>query len=390
MRLTLSPELDAFRHEMREFFTTQVPWSLREPVIEAAPLDRDVIVDTHRILHAAGLAVPGWPVRWGGRDWSTLQRHLWSEEMHLAGVFPPLSPNVGLVGPVIAAFGSPEMQLRFLPATAALDIFWCQGFSEPEAGSDLASVRTTAVRDGDSWVVNGQKTWTSLAHWADWMFCLVRTDPDAPKRQGGISMLLIDLASPGITIRPIEMIDGEAEVNEVFLEDVRVPADQLVGEVNRGWEYAKFLLGNERVGVAQVGNTKMRLGQAKQYAHSAGPDGRSAWDDPRVRARFADLENALVAVELTALRVAAESADGRPDPASSVLKLRGTQLQQQVAELVCDLAGPAAVLAGGDDPAVARWARRALAAHLNARKVSIYGGSNEIQRGIIASGVLGL
>ena len=385
MRLALSPELTEFRLRLREFFTTEVPWHLREPVIEAAPLDRDVIVDTHRILHRAGLAVPGWPVEWGGRAWSPLQRHLWGEELHLAGVFPPLSPNVGLVGPVLAAFGSPELKRRFLPPTAALDLFWCQGFSEPEAGSDLASLRTTAVLDGDSWVVNGQKTWTSLAHWADWMFCLVRTDPAAPRRQAGISMLLIDLDSPGVTIRPIEMIDGEAEVNEVFLEDVRVPADQLVGEVNRGWEYARFLLGNERVGVAQVGQTKLRLAQAKRYARE-----HDRWDDPAIRGRFVTLEGELLALELTSLRVAAESADGRPDPASSVLKLRGTELQQRVAELVLDLAGADALLAGGTAPGVARWARRAAAAHLNLRKVSIYGGSSEIQRGIVASGVLGL
>ncbi|GAA2080541.1 acyl-CoA dehydrogenase family protein [Aeromicrobium tamlense] len=385
MRLSLTPELTEFRLRLREFFTTEVPWHLREPVIEAAPLDRDVIVDTHRILHRAGLAVPGWPVEWGGRDWSPLQRHLWSEELHLAGVFPPLSPNVGLVGPVLAAFGSPELKRRFLPPTAALDLFWCQGFSEPEAGSDLASLRTTAVRDGDAWVVNGQKTWTSLAHWADWMFCLVRTDPDAPRRQAGISMLLIDLDSPGVTIRPIEMIDGETEVNEVFLEDVRVPANQLVGEVNRGWEYARFLLGNERVGVAQVGQTKLRLAQAKRYAREHG-----RWDDPAVRARFVTLESELLAVELTSLRVAAESADGRPEPASSVLKLRGTELQQRVAELVLDLAGADALLAAGTAPGVTRWARRAAAAHLNLRKVTIYGGSSEIQRGIVASGVLGL
>ncbi len=390
MRLALPPDLETFRLQMREFFTTQVPWELREPIVEGAPLDRDVIVRTHRILHGAGLAVPGWPVEWGGRRWSTLQRHIWNEEMALAGVFPPLSPNVSLVGPVIAAFGSPELQQRFLPPTAALDIFWCQGFSEPDAGSDLASVRTTAVLEGDTWIVKGQKTWTSLAHWADWIFCLVRTDPDAPKRQQGISFLLVDLSSPGVTVRPIEMIDGEAEVNEVFFDDVRVPADQLVGEVNRGWDYAKFLLGNERVGVAWIGNTKLRLAQAKKYARTPGPDGRSAWDDPAVVRRFAELENAVLAVELTALRVAAESADGRPDPASSVLKLRGTQLQQEVAELVLDLAGPDAIVSGGEAPGVERWARRAMAAHLNLRKVSIYGGSNEIQRSIIASTVLGL
>ncbi|KAB2813169.1 acyl-CoA dehydrogenase family protein [Pimelobacter simplex] len=392
MRLALSPELAAFRQELREFFETQVPWELREPVAHGAPLDRDVIVETHRILHRAGLAVPDWPLAWGGRDWTPLQHHLWAEEMHRAAVFPPLSPNTGLVGPVIAAFGTEEQKQRFLPPTAALDIFWCQGFSEPDAGSDLAALRTTAVRDGDEYVVNGQKTWTSLAHWADWIFCLVRTDPDAPKRQQGISFLLVDLATPGITVRPIRMIDGEAEVNEVFFDDVRVPADQLVGTPHEGWSYAKFLLGNERVNVAQIGATKLRLALVKEHALARQDDGSRLVDDPLLAVRIAEAETSLAALELTALRVAAGSSDGQPQPASSVLKLQGTHLQQLVAELTMDLAGPGSTATGtpSERTGAGAWARRSALQHLNMRKVSIYGGANEIQRTIIAKNVLGL
>ncbi|MFI5430170.1 acyl-CoA dehydrogenase family protein [Aeromicrobium sp. UC242_57] len=306
-------------------------------------------------------------------------------------MFPPLGPNVGLVGPVLAAFGSEEQKARFLPPTASLDIFWCQGFSEPDAGSDLASLRTTAVLDGDQWVVNGQKTWTSLAHMADWIFCLVRTNPQAARRQQGISMLLIDLSSPGITVRPIRMIDGEAEVNEVFFDDVRVPADQLVGEVDKGWDYAKFLLGNERVGVAQIGNTKLRLARAKAHAAEPLADGSTLLDDPVVARRIAALENDLAALELTALRVVGSSSDGKADPASSVLKLRGTELQQEVARLVADLAGSDSLAsAAGDTSDVPEWAQRSIPISLNLRKVTIYGGSSEIQRSIIASSILGL
>lgn len=391
MRRELTDEQRAFRDEMRTFFETQVPYELREPVAAGAPLDRERIVKTHQILHAAGLAVTHWPVEWGGKDWTTMQRHLFEEEMHRAGVFPPLGPNVGLVGPVIAAFGSEEQKARFLPPTASLDIFWCQGFSEPEAGSDLAALRTSAVLDDGEWVVNGQKTWTSLAHMADWIFCLVRTDPTAAKRQQGISMLLIELNSPGITVRPIRMIDGEAEVNEVFFDNVRVPADQLVGEANKGWDYAKFLLGNERVGVAQIGNTKLRLSRAKAHAAEPFADGSVLLADPVVARRIALLENDLAALELTALRVVGNSSDGKADPASSVLKVRGTELQQEVARLVADLAGPDSLASGaGDESDVPEWSQRAIPISLNLSKVTIYGGSSEIQRTIIASSILGL
>ncbi len=398
MQLQLSAEDAAFRDEMRTFFTTEVPTDVREAVAERRELTQDQLVRSQRTLNAAGLAVPHWPAEWGGRDWSALRRHIWHEEMQRACVPPPLAFNASMVGPVIATFGSQEQKERFLPATANLDIWWSQGFSEPDAGSDLASLRTTAVRDPSTgsgraadFVVTGQKTWTTLGQYGDWIFCLVRTDPTV-KKQAGISFLLIDMTSPGVTVRPIELIDGGHEVNEVWFEDVRVPADNLVGEENRGWDYAKFLLGNERVGVAPVGATKRVLAQAKQWAGSVSVgDGRSLLDDPLTAARVAELENELLALELTALRVVANSADGKPHPASSVLKLKGTELQQAVSELVVDLAGPASLASGaGDGSALPEWARRATPAYLNLRKASIYGGSNEIQRQIIAKTILGL
>jgi alkylation response protein AidB-like acyl-CoA dehydrogenase len=391
MRLQLSPELEAFREEMRTFFITQVPQEIRDTVAARRHTTKEQYVETQRVLNAAGLAVPHWPVEWGGRDWTPLQRHIWREEMQLACVPEPLAFNASMIGPVIAAFGSQEQKERFLPRTANLDIWWCQGFSEPDAGSDLASLRTTAVRDGDDWVVNGQKTWTTLGQHADWIFCLVRTDPTAEKKQRGISLLVFPMDSPGVTLRPIELIDGSHEVNEVFFEDVRVPAENLIGEENRGWDYAKFLLGNERVGIARVGATKRLLAQAKDYAKEIIAGGRPLAEDPRMAARIAELENEVVALELTALRVVANSADGKPHPASSVLKLRGSELQQAATELIVDIAGPLSVASfAGEGSDVPDWARVSTPEYLNYRKVSIYGGSNEVQRTIIAGSILGL
>src|SRR3954469_17216506 len=395
MRLHLSPEDHAFRDEMRTFFTTEVPRSIRDAVAARRELTREQFVETQRILNAAGLAVPHWPVEWGGRGWTPLQRHIWHEEMMAACVPPPLAFNTTMVGPVIAAFGSQEQKERFLPATANLDIWWCQGFSEPDAGSDLASLRTTAVRDGDDWVVNGQKTWTTLGQHADWIFCLVRTDPTAEKKQRGISLLLFPMDTPGVSLRPIELLDGGFEVNEVFFEDVRVPAENLIGEENHGWDYAKFLLGNERVGIARIGSTKRMLTQAKEHARGITVNGAPLSDDPYMRARIAELENELLALELTALRVVANSAGGKPHPASSVLKLRGSELQQAATELLVDIAGPLSVASfageGPDaDTDVPEWAQVAAPIYLNYRKVSIYGGSNEVQRTIIAGSILGL
>ncbi|MGY2067465.1 acyl-CoA dehydrogenase family protein [Blastococcus sp. SYSU DS0619] len=391
MRLQLSPELEAFREEMRTFFTTQVPQEIRDKVAAHRHVSKDEYVEAQRALNAAGLAVPHWPVEWGGRDWTPLQRHIWREEMQLAGVPEPLAFNTSMIGPVIAAFGNQEQKERFLAKTANLDIWWCQGFSEPDAGSDLASLRTTAVRDGDDWVVNGQKTWTTLGQHADWIFCLCRTDPTAEKKQRGISMLVFPMDTPGVTLRPIELIDGGFEVNEVFFEDVRVPAENLIGEENRGWDYAKFLLGNERVGIARVGATKKMLAQAKEYAREITVDGRPLLEDPFMATRIAEVENELVALELTALRVVANSADGKPHPASSVLKLKGSELQQAATELLVDIAGPLSVASFAEEGSdVPDWARVATPHYLNYRKVSIYGGSNEVQRTIIAGTILGL
>ena len=391
MRLQLSPAEAQFREEMRTFFTTQVPKEIRETVAAGRHLTRDQYIETQRILNAAGLAVPHWPVEWGGRDWTPLQRHIWREEMQLASVPEPLAFNTSMIGPVIAQFGNQEQKERFLAKTANLDIWWCQGFSEPDAGSDLASLRTTAVREGDEYVVNGQKTWTTLGQYADWIFCLVRTDPTAEKKQRGISMLVFPMDTPGVTLRPIELIDGGHEVNEVFFEDVRVPAENLIGEENRGWDEAKFLLGNERVGIARVGFTKRMLAEAKERASEITAGGRPLIEDPRMAARIAEVENELVALELTALRVVAHSAEGRPHPASSVLKLRGSELQQAATELLVDIAGPLSLASFADDGSeVPEWARVAAPEYLNYRKVSIYGGSNEVQRTIIAGSILGL
>jgi hypothetical protein len=391
MRLHLSPEDQAFRQEMRTFFTTQVPQSIRDRVAARRELSKDQMVESQRVLNAAGLAVPHWPVEWGGRGWTPLQRHIWHEEMMAACVPPPLAFNASMVGPVIAAFGNQEQKERFLPATANLDIWWCQGFSEPDAGSDLASLRTTAVRDGDTYVVNGQKTWTTLGQYADWIFCLVRTDPTAEKRQRGISFLLFPMDTPGVTLRPIELIDGGHEVNEVFFEDVVVPVENLVGEENRGWDYAKFLLGNERVGVAPVAMIKRLLAGAKEHAREVTVGGVPLAQDPLMAARIAELENEVLALELTAIRVVANSADGKPHPASSVLKLRGTELQQAATELLVDIAGPLSLASfAGEGSEVPDWARVATPSYLNYRKASIYGGSNEVQRTIIAGSILGL
>ena len=399
MHLTFSPEEEAFREELRTFFTTQIPKEIRDRSAAGAPNFPDDAVTTQRILNEHGYAVPHWPVEHGGQDWTPIQHHIWREEMSLASVPEPLAFNAAMVGPVIAAFGSPEVQERFLAKTANLDIWWCQGFSEPDAGSDLASLKTRAVRDGDHYVVNGQKTWTTLAQYADWIFCLVRTDPDAPKRQAGISFLLIDMNSEGVERRPIQLIDGGYEVNEVFFDNVRVPAENLVGEENQGWTIAKFLLGNERTGVARVGWTKTKLARAKELARQTPAGDGTLLDDPLFAARLAELENELLALELTQLRVVASSSDGKPNPASSLLKLRGSELQQAATEILADIAGPDSLPVAPPDPDAANgtaeilspeWAQLTVPTYLNYRKVSIYSGSSEVQRQIIDKAVLGL
>ncbi len=397
MDLSFTPEETAFRAEMREFFTTQIPQRIRDEVQRGEHVSRDDQVAAQRILNAAGLAVPHWPKAWGGQDWTPIQMYIYQDEMQQACVPPPLGFNANMVGPVIAQFGSEAQKQQFLPATANLDIWWCQGFSEPGAGSDLASLGTTAVRDGGHYVVNGQKTWTTLGQYADWIFCLARTDKSA-KKQMGISFILIDMKTPGITVRPIQTIDGGVEVNEVWFDDVRVPVENLVGEENKGWDYAKFLLGNERTGIARVGVSKARIRRIKQLAKLERVGDTAMLDEPHFREKLAAVEVELKALEMTQLRVVADERKrerGKPNPASSILKLKGSELQQATTELLMDVVGPYILPYddhedGSNAPPVGPdYAAEAAPTYFNWRKISIYGGSNEIQRNIVAKAILG-
>ena len=397
MNLSFTPEETAFRDRMREFFTTEIPASIRAHMERGEHVPREDQVTAQRIMNAAGLAVPHWPTQWGGQDWSPVQIYIWQDEMQQACVPPPLGFNANMVGPVIAQFGSEAQKAQFLPATANLDIWWCQGFSEPGAGSDLASLRTSAVRDGDHYVVNGQKTWTTLAQYADWIFCLCRTDTTVKKQQG-ISFILIDMKTPGITVRPIVTIDGGREVNEVFFDDVRVPVENLVGEENKGWDYAKFLLGNERTGIARVGVSKARIRRIKQLAALEFVGDRKMSEEPHFREKMAAVEIELKALEMTQLRVVADERNrdkGTPNPASSILKLKGSELQQATTELLMDVVGPYVLPyddseEGSNEPPVGPdYAAEAAPIYFNWRKISIYGGSNEIQRNIVAKAILG-
>jgi pimeloyl-CoA dehydrogenase large subunit len=400
MDLRFTPEEVAFRDDLRRFFRTEIPAEIRRKVAEGRHLSKEDIVASQRILNAQGLAVPHWPAEWGGRDWTPLQRYIYTEELQRAAVPLPLQFNVYMVGPVIAAFGSEEQKRRFLPATANLDIWWCQGFSEPGAGSDLASLKTRAERQGDHYVVNGQKAWTTLGQHADWIFCLVRTDREA-RKQRGISFLLIDMTTPGITVRPTITIDGAHEVNEVFFDDVEVPAENLVGEENRGWDYAKFLLANERTGIARIGLSKQRIARAKRLARETRAGDGTLWDDPGFRKHVAAIETELKALEITQMRVVAaqsrRDAD-KPDPASSILKIKGSEIQQATTELLLEVVGPYALPyqpeqeeEGWNEPSIGpEWAGAIAPTYFNWRKISIYGGSNEIQKQIIAKAILGL
>jgi len=398
MDLNFTREELAFRDEARRFFRSAIPEPIRAKVAAGAGLTRDDMILSQRTLNQHGWATPNWPVEWGGKTWSPVQVYLYQDEMQQANVPSPIPFNVSMVGPVIAQFASQELKQRFLPATANADIFWCQGFSEPGSGSDLASLRTRAELKGDKYIVNGQKIWTTLAQYADWIFCLVRTDT-AAKQQEGISFLLIDMKTQGITTRPIVTIDGGREVNEVFFDNVEVPAENLVGQENKGWDYAKFLLGNERTGIARVGASKAKVARIKELAAIEQLGDRPLIDDPKFREKLAAIEIELKALEITQLRVVADERKlekGRQNPASSILKLKGSVIQQQLTELVMEVVGPYAMpwqrdFDGRNEPTVGpEYATEAAPAYFNYRKVSIYGGSNEIQRNIIAKAILGL
>jgi pimeloyl-CoA dehydrogenase large subunit len=398
MDLRFTPDEIAFRDEVRGFFRGALPAAIRAKMVDGRSLAKDDIVAWQRILNAKGWAVPGWPVEWGGTGWTPIERYVYDEEMQQAPAPQPLAFGVSMVGPVIIAFGNEAQKKHYLPRIANIDDWWCQGFSEPGAGSDLASLKTKAERVGDHYVVNGQKTWTTLAQHADMIFCLVRTDA-AVKKQEGISFLLIDMKSKGITVRPIVTIDGGAEVNEVFFDDVRVPIENRIGEEGKGWDYAKFLLGNERSGIARVGVSKQRIRRLKELAALELGNGRPMIEDRRFREKIAAVEIELKALEMTQLRVvSAERAGGakKPDPASSILKLKGSEIQQAVSELLMEVVGPYALpyqpaVAGRNEPPIGPdYAGPLAPTYFNWRKISIYGGSNEIQKNIISKAILGL
>ncbi len=401
MDFTLHPDDEAFRHEMRAFVRANLPEDLARHGREGYHSHPDAVKRWTRILNAKGWAAFHWPASFGGVDWSPLRRHLFDIELRAAGA--PLLQQAGfeLVGPVLYTFGNVAQQSRYLPAIRNADEFWCQGFSEPNSGSDLVSLRTRAVRQGDIYIVSGQKTWTSDGHKADMMFALVRTDA-AARPQAGISFLLIDMKSPGITVRPIYTLDEGLSVNEVFFDDVRVPAENLVGEENQGWSYAKFLLTNERAMSAETPHTRADLEQLKELAAVELRNGRPVLDDLIFAVKLARFEADLMALETAVLRVLHMAED---DPALSsvapVLKLRGAELRQRVADLAVEALGEygLAVYPDAGTPCVdpttpkppapdhaAGW----LAKSMFRRATTIYGGSNEILRNIIAKAVLGL
>ncbi|RMI34818.1 acyl-CoA dehydrogenase family protein [Nocardia stercoris] len=394
MDLELTAEEAKFRDGIREVLYNEVPAEVRRRS-QLGLTTREDHIDSQRILNKHGLAAPLWPEKWGGRGWNPTQQHIYTLELQRSRVPLPLAFNVSMVGPIIAEFGSQEQQERFLPATANLDIWWSQGFSEPEAGSDLASLKTTARREGDEYIVNGQKTWTTLGQYGDWMFLLARTDPKAPRKQLGISFLLLDMKTPGIERRPIKLIDGSVEVNEFFFDDVRVPAENLVGEEGKGWTYAKFLLGNERNSIAQMGTSQAMFTDLVGQARVRDLLEAKLADDTEFRSRLHDVKLGMLALEATQLRVTGESENGVASPVSSLLKLRGTQLLQEVTALQVYAAGSDSLLvdlAQALAPGGVDLVADAVAAteYLNMRKLSIFGGTNEIQRQIIDKTILGL
>ena len=396
MDLEFSAEEIAFRDEVRAFIEANYPKHLKGVSLRE-DLSKEDFLAWHKILGKKGWSAPAWPKEYGGTGWTATQRYIWLEENARAETIPPLPFGVSMVGPVIYTFGTPEQKQRFLPGILSGDVWWCQGYSEPGAGSDLASLKTRAVREGDYYIINGQKTWTTLGQYADWGFFLCRTDPNA-KQQEGISFILVDMKSPGVTVRPIKLLDGGYEVNDVFLENVKVPVDQRIYEENKGWTCAKFLLAHERAGIAGVARSKRNVERLKTIAKAElGDDGKPLIEDEDFQRKLAELEIDLSALEMTELRVLAREHAGKgPGPESSLLKVKGTEIQQRLTELTLEAVGNYAQpytreLKGSNEFNVGPdYSRAAAPVYFNWRKASIYGGSNEIQRNIIAKMVLGL
>ena len=376
MDLNYSPEETAFRDEVRGWLDGNLPPELRDKVLDYKELSKDDLERWHKILAKKGWVAPDWPAEWGGTGWNVVERYIFEEECGYAGT-PPLIPfGLRMCAPVLFRFGTDAQKQRYLPKIYSGEEFWCQGYSEPGSGSDLASLKTRAVRDNGHYVVTGQKIWTTLAHYADWIFCLVRTDASQAKRQEGISFLLIDRKAPGITVRPIHLMDGGHEVNEVFFDDVKVPVENLVHEEGKGWTVAKYLLGYERMNTGRIGESKRQLAKLKEFSSSS-------MKDARFRDRLSRLEIELMALEITNLRFLDRMRrTGQPPGADvSMLKIKGTEIQQGLTEAMMQAADPAAA-----DP----FAEAVRKKYLSMRKTTIYAGSNEIQRNIIAKMTLGL
>ena len=386
MDLALSPEQRAFRDEVRAFIRQRLPAEIRDRLRAGHPPRKQDTVTWQRILNERGWAAPHWPKRFGGADLGPMERLILLDELSRGTAPLPQVFNVGMLGPVLLKFGTPAQQDHFLPKLANLDLWFCQGFSEPGSGSDLASLRTSARRDGDHYVVNGQKIWTTTAHLADWVFALVRTNPEG-RKQEGISFLLIDLRTPGIRIRPIHSIDGEHHLNEVFFDEVRVPVANLVGEENRGWDCAKFLLGNERTGIANVGLCRERLEYAREIASRQTQAGRPLLEDPKLRAEIAALEAETRALEITNWRFLLTDSEQKRLPAfASVLKLKGVELQQEINALLARIAGPGGLeRRPADDVVHGPITPR----YFYSRAASIYGGTSEVQKDILAKAIVG-
>ena len=392
MDLNFTAEELEFRNGIRQWVAENLPKDISHKVHNALHLTRDDMQRWARILGKKGWLGWGWPKQFGGPGWNAVQKHLFEEECALAGAPRVVPFGPVMVAPVIMAFGSPEQQQRFLPGIASGDVWWSQGYSEPGSGSDLASVKCRAERKGDKYIVNGQKTWTTLGQYGEWIFCLVRTSTEG-KPQTGISFLLIDMKSPGITVRPIVLLDGEPEVNEVFFDNVEVPAENLVGEENKGWTYAKHLLSHERTNIADVNRAKRELERLKRIAKAEG-----VYEDARFRDQIALLEVDIVALEMMVLRVLSAEKSGKNSlDVAGLLKIRGSEIQQRYTELMMLAAGPyslpfvyEAMEAGwqGDHVGAAHCAPLA-STYFNYRKTTIYGGSNEVQRNIVAQTVLG-
>ncbi|KQP06207.1 acyl-CoA dehydrogenase family protein [Pseudorhodoferax sp. Leaf265] len=386
MDLNMTPAQEAFRDEVRSFVQQRLPHDIRERLRLGHPPRKQDTVAWQRILNERGWAAPHWPKRYGGAELGQMERLILMDELYRAPAPLPQVFNVTMLGPVLMKFGTPEQCNFFLPKLANLDLWFCQGFSEPGSGSDLASLRTAARREGEHYIVNGQKIWTTTAHMADWVFALVRTDSQA-RKQEGISFLLIDLKSPGITIRPIVSLDGDHHLNEVFFDEVRVPVGNLVGEENKGWNCAKFLLGNERTGIANVGLCRERLDFAREIAEKTQEGHRRLIDAPQLRSEFATLDAEIRALEITNWRfLLTDSAREALPSFASVLKLKGVELQQDIGALLARLAGPAGLERRPLDdldagPLVPRY--------FYSRAASIYGGTSEVQKDILAKTLLG-